>query len=136
MTPGSADERRSARSKVMLTATIESAGDRREVRIDDLSTLGARVLADAFPAPDTPVIFRCKGVTAEGFVAWVRPPLAGIGFDEPIATEDALRKVRSACRAIRKEYRRPGLQAQELTPAERQMTEQWAKRPRSHLGED
>ena len=127
MTKSNADERRSSRARVMLTAAIESGGDRIPVKVDDLSAHGARVVGDALPAIDTPVTFHCKGLTVEGFVAWVQPPLAGIGFGEPIEPQHLLRKLPRPPQVIPKDFRRPGFRGRQLTDAEKEIVEEWAK---------
>ena len=125
MAKGGADERRSTRSKVMLTATIETQDGYFQVRVEDLSAHGARVFGEMLFAVDTPVTFRCKAITAKGFVAWIEPPFAGIGFGEPVQPEEALRTVSRAQKTIPKDFRRPGFRARRLTDAERQSIEDW-----------
>ncbi len=127
MTNKSADERRSARAKVMLTAVIENGSHRMRVRVDDLSAHGARVLCDGIPPVDTPVTFECKGLTVEGFVAWVQAPLAGIGFGEPVQAPELLRKVSVTRKVLPKDFRRPGFRGRQLTDAETQIVEQLAR---------
>ncbi len=126
LTKSSADERRSARAKVMLTAAIESGGIRLPVKVDDLSAHGARVAGDSLPAIDTPVTFQCKDLTVEGFVAWVQPPLAGIGFGEPIEPQHLLRKIPRPSQVIPKEFRRPGFRSRPLSNGEKKIVEDWA----------
>lgn len=126
VTNKNADERRSARSKVMLTATLESERGRVEVRVDDLSPNGARVYGEFLFPLDTPVTFRCKTLAVEGFVAWVEAPLAGIGFGEAIEPQEALRTVRPAQPTAPRDFRRPGFRVRRLTAAERQRVEEWA----------
>ncbi len=135
MTKSSADERRSVRSKVRLTATVESRHGQVEVRVDDLSAHGARVFCEGLPPVDTPVTFRCKALTAESFVAWVEGPYAGIGFGEPVQPRDALRTVPRPQQNAPQDFRRPGFRGQRLTDAERQRVEDWGKPERKHPGE-
>jgi hypothetical protein len=119
----------------MLAATIESELGRIEVRVDDLSAHGARVLGEALFPVDTPVTFRCKALSVEGFVAWVEGPLAGIGFGERIEPQGALRRVSQARQTKPKDFRRPGFRARRLTDAERQSVEEWAKQLGTRPGE-
>jgi hypothetical protein len=84
---------------------------------------------------DTPVTFRCKALTVEGFVAWVEAPLAGIGFGERIEPQEALRRVSQAPRTNPKDFRRPGFRARRLTDAERESVEQWARPQGTRPGE-
>lgn len=135
MTEGDGDERRSGRSRVMLTAAIDSGGESFPVRIDDLSAHGARVVGAALPAIDAPITFRCNGLTVDGFVAWVQEPLAGIGFGRPVQPEDVLRKIPPPRQVVPMDFRRPGLRARQLTEEERKIVEQWASIPRIRPGE-
>lgn len=135
VTKSSADERRSARTKVMLSATIESEGGCVQVRVDDLSAHGARVFGESLFPVDTSVSFRCKALTVEGFVAWVEGPLAGIGFGEPVQPQEALRTVARARQTAPKDFRRPGFRERRLTDAERQGVEEWARPKGTRPGE-
>ena len=135
MAKSSADERRSVRSKVRLTATVESRHGQVEVRVDDLSAHGARVFCEGLPPVDTPVTFRCKALAAESFVAWVAGPYAGIGFGEPVEPRDALRRVPRPQQNASQDFRRPGFRGQRLTDAERQCVEDWRKPERNRPGE-
>ncbi len=135
MTKSSGDERRSPRSKVRLTAIVESEDGQVEVRVDDLSAHGARVFCEGLPPVDTPVTFRCKALAVEGFVAWVEAPHAGIGFGEPVEPRDALRTVPRPQENVPQDFRRPGFRGRRLTEAERQRVENWAKPERNRPGE-
>jgi hypothetical protein len=120
----------------MLTATIESERSRVKVRVDDLSAHGARVLGEVLFPVDTSVKFRCKALTVDGFVAWVKAPLAGIGFGEPVQPEEARRSITGAQQqTIPKDFRRPGFRARSLTDAEKQSVEGWATQRRDRPGE-
>ena len=134
MTLSNADERRSARARVMLSATVESGRGCCQVRVDDLSAHGARVSGDVALPLDTPVTFRCKDLAVEGFVAWVDAPLAGIGFGERVEPQEALRTVSKARPTVSKDFRRPGFGARRLTSVERQAVE-WARPQVMRLGE-
>lgn len=139
MTMSSAEERRSVRSKVRLTATIESEHGRVEVRVDDLSAHGARVFGQGLPPVDTTVTFRCNALAVEGFVAWVEGSQAGVGFGEPVQPRDALRTVPrpqqdSPQQNAPQDFRRPGFRGRRLTDAERQRVEEWAKPDRNRPG--
>jgi hypothetical protein len=123
MVTGSEDERRSSRAKVMLAATIEYDGQSIPVRIDDLSSHGAKVLGDRLPAIDTPVTFRCKTLAVSAYVAWVDGAMAGIGFGHPVQPQEVLRKVSAPRPVAAQDYRRPGFRGGRLTDAERKIVE-------------
>ncbi|MEO6433403.1 MAG: PilZ domain-containing protein [Sphingomicrobium sp.] len=135
MTKNSADERRSTRARVMLTAAIESERDRIPVTVDDLSAHGVRVVGEGLPAMDTSVTFQCKNLSVKGFVAWVQPPLVGIGFGEPIDPQHLLRKISRPAGVDQRDFRRPGFRDRPLTQVEKQIIEEWARPQQLRLGE-
>lgn len=130
----SPDERRSARSRVLLAATVEGSGDPIRVRIEDLSAHGARVLGENLPPVDTPVTFQCNDLRVSGYVAWVQPGSAGIGFGHAVRPDDALRPVSKPRKvpipAPSRDFRRPGFRPQQLTEAEQRAIAEWSSRNR------
>lgn len=127
-----ADERRSARANVLLVAAVECGGVRIPVRVVNLSAHGALVLSEAVPSEDTSVVFRCNGLIVEGWVAWVRPPHAGIHFSETIQPGKVLPKTVATRTMIIKDsrklnFRRPGFRGNQLTAEEQQTLERWKK---------
>jgi hypothetical protein len=130
MTEKSADERRSTRANVLLTAAIECGGVRIPVRVSNLSAHGALVLSDAVLEEGASVIYRCNGMQIEGWIAWVRPPHAGIQFGEPIPHQDLLRSAPVPHQMIIKDsrkldHRRPGFRGKQLTADEKRILEEW-----------
>jgi hypothetical protein len=128
----SADERRSARANVLLVAAVECGGVRIPVRVVNLSAHGALVLGEVIPSEDSPVIFRCNGLVVEGWIAWVRPPHAGIHFSATIQPGKALSKTPATGTMIikdsrRLDYRRPGFRGNQLTAEEKHIVEHWNK---------
>jgi hypothetical protein len=103
---------------------------RRSVRISNLSAHGVLVIGNAIPGENTPVVFRCNGLSVESWVAWVHPPHVGIQFGEPIRPEELLRNVSIPSAAIVRDtrkvhFRRPGFRGNQLTPEEREMLDEW-----------
>lgn len=127
-----AEGRRSARAKVLLAAELECDGARTPVRVANLSAHGALVLG-APPLPeDKPLIFRCSGLAAGGWMAWVRPPYAGINFHEPVEPADLLPKARSGANLVTRDtrkldFRRPGFRGNQMNEEERQIVEAWRR---------
>ena len=124
------DERRSARSKVLLKGTIDYESLRVTIRIVNLSDHGALVTGDTVPGEDTAVIFRCSGLETKGWIAWISPPHAGINFDEPVDAKSILPTSPSAANLITKDtrkldFRRPGFRGDQLTPEERLIVDAW-----------
>lgn len=123
-------ERRSARAKVLLTATIECGGARIPVRLVNLSAHGALVAFDTEPPEDKTLILRCNGQAATGSIAWVHPPHAGIDFDAPIMPKMFLTKTLHTAQLITRDtresdFRRPGFRGNQLSNEEWQIVEKW-----------
>lgn len=130
--PQGAEERRSARSTVLLTAAIDCAGERVPVRVINLSSHGALVQGDAMPDPDSEVTFRCNDVASKGWMAWVQPPHAGISFDEPIKLSALRVKPKGGAEMIIRDsrdvdFRRPGFRGNQMTVEERAVVDKWLK---------
>jgi hypothetical protein len=133
------DERRSARANVLLVAAVECEGRTIPVRVANLSAHGALVFSDGVPREDTPVIFRCNGIAVDGWVAWLRPPHAGIHFSNVIQPGNVLRKAPDTKALIVRDtrtldFRRPGLRGNQLTRPERQIVAEWTEDQKAQLG--
>ena len=95
------------------------------------------MISKALPEADARVVFHCNGFAVDSWVVWVRPPHAGIQFDEPIVPKELLRGVSlppSLVRDTRElDFRRPGLRGNQLTAEERKALSEWqmsqAERP-------
>lgn len=126
-----ADERRSARSSVLMKASIECEGIRIPVRVVNLSVHGALVLGDDMPAEDAPVTFRCSGLVTKGWMAWSQSPQGGINFDVPIKPNAALLNRGGADLIVKDtrklDFRRPGFRGNQLTEEERIILEEWKR---------
>ena len=120
--------RRSRRSNVMLSATLELPGDSLPVVLRNLSEEGALVKGEGFPKPGTRVLFHRQGLSVPSRVAWTHCQHAGLEFLEPLFPGEMLRHVptneRKAPPPLMK--RRPGLAPKPLSPTERQLIEAWA----------
>lgn len=127
------NERRSARAKVLLSAAIESDGLRIPVKVVNLSAHGVLVTGGALPPENKPLNFRCGGQTAKGWLAWTRPPHAGISFDAPIDPKAFLPKTlvtgNMVTRDMRQiDFRRPGFRGNQMTDEERRIVEEWMRK--------
>ena len=128
--PQGADERRSARSTVLLTAAIECAGERVPVRVINLSTHGALVQGDAMPDAESKVTFHCSDVASSGWMAWVQPPHPGISFDEPIKLSALRVKPKGGAEMVIRDtrevdFRRPGFRGRQMSAEERAVVDKW-----------
>lgn len=130
-----ADERRSPRANVILTATVEgSAGCRAQVRIANLSANGAMVIGKGVPSRESEIIFRCNGLDINGWVTWLDGDRAGIQFAEPIEPEALSRKdkgppVMTVKDERKLDFRRPGFRGNQMSQEERQAVEDWIRSP-------
>lgn len=129
-------ERRSSRSQVLLKAMLQIQGGSLEVVLRNLSQQGALVHGENMPAEGTRILFHRQGLCVPGRVAWLHGEHAGLSFDEPLFPREMLRHVPpTAHKSPPPEIkRRPGLAAKPLTPAERQLIEQWAATSPCTLG--
>ncbi|MGN6059038.1 MAG: PilZ domain-containing protein [Sphingomicrobium sp.] len=126
------DDRRSARTSVVLMAAIDYAGLRTRVRVTNLSAHGALVIGDRLPAPECKVAFLSNGVTVEARVAWARGRHAGIQFEHAIEPECFLRNAPHPHPAITKgdrnvDFRRPGFRGNQLNAEEKRVVENWSR---------
>ena len=121
--------RRSRRSNVMLTASIEAFGNAIPVKLRNLSTEGALVEGKNLPLEGSKVMFRRNELGVDSHVAWVLGDQAGVAFTRPIAREDVLRNIPGPRYRAPVKFGRPGLSHRELSPEDRRLAESWAWAP-------
>ena len=129
--------RRSRRSNVLLTATLEVGGASVQVRLRNLSEEGALVEGDQLPVEGSSVLFERKELRVPSRVAWVQGHYAGIAFSTRLPAQDVLRHIPPPKTPRATDYRRPGLACRELSANERKMIERWmtAPSPQNKVGE-
>jgi hypothetical protein len=122
-----ASNRRSSRSKVLLSATIEFGDRSHPVKLRNLSEHGALVQGAHSVQQDSQVLFRRNDLCVAGYIAWVEGDYAGIAFDNPLERKVVLRQVsRATARpAPPGVFSRPAVGKHELTPQERSWIDQW-----------
>ena len=101
--------RRSRRANVLLSASIEFAGNALPVKLRNLSSEGALVEAEKLPVEGSEVIFRKSELTLSGRIAWVEGNRAGLAFAAPLAQEAVLRHIPAPRPRVQPDFRRPGL---------------------------
>lgn len=121
-----AQNRRSSRAPVMLTAQLELAGEAQHVILRNLSTGGALVEGKWLPAEGSRVLFARKELKAPARVAWVEGKYAGIAFEFPLDRSEVLRQVPQPKERFEARFRRPGLTSKPLSDADRRMLQMWA----------
>lgn len=125
------DPRRSPRSKVLLTATLEWANGALPVVLRDLSEHGALIELKGTLNIDSEVLFRRNELSARGHVAWLRDGMAGICFTRPLMPEVVLRHiVRPQRRTVdESQHRRPALTRPGMSPEEQRWAEEMLREP-------
>jgi hypothetical protein len=134
-----AEERRSGRSIVILTAAIERDGACIPVRVSNLSAHGALVVGNGLPPVDTEVTFRCNGVGLQSWIAWVDAARAGVQFSEPVQPDALAQKVRVPPIPVERDtrtvdFRRPGFRGNQMTVEERRIVDEWTGAPHKPRG--
>jgi hypothetical protein len=119
--------RRSRRSPVLLTATVDVDGAAQPVKLRNLSEQGALIEGEAVPAEGSRTVFRRNDLKLQSEVVWVHGKYAGIAFDEPLERTDVLRQVpqREARPVPPQLYARPAVSRHQLSAAERRWIEDW-----------
>ena len=121
-----AQNRRSSRAPVMLTAKLELGGEGQQVILRNLSTGGALVEGKWLPAEGSKVLFTRNGLKVQARVAWVERKYAGIAFDFPLDGSEVLRQLPQPRERFEPRFRRPGLASQPLSDADRRILQMWA----------
>jgi len=127
------DDRRAARTNVLLAASLETErSPPKSVRIANLSASGALIFGKALPLLDARIVLVCGIRKIPGHVAWAGDHHAGIAFDTEIDPSEILpKRVQSPPMIIRDEretdFRRPGFRGDQLSAEERQMLEEWKR---------
>lgn len=122
---GNVQNRRSRRSNVLMTATLEISGRAVKVTLRNLSSDGAQVEAAALPVEGTQLLFRKGDLAVVGSIIWTKSKQAGIRFEEKLDPATVLRHVPAPRPRKVEEYRRPGLATRPLSEPERLLGENW-----------
>ena len=117
--------RRSRRSILLMTATIELSGMSLPVKLRNLSNEGALIEGDNLPVEGSEVIFRKAELTLKGRIAWVERRRAGIAFAELLSPDAVLRHIPTPRPRVKLDFRRPALVSRALTAHEKSIGEQW-----------
>ena len=86
MQPLTAPKRAPKRSRVFLSATVDSGTGPADARIRDISSTGALVESAAHPEAGEAVQLECGKTTLDGRVAWAERGWFGIEFETPLLT--------------------------------------------------
>jgi len=121
-----AQNRKSNRTPVMLSATLEMAGQAQAVVLRNLSEGGALVEGKWLPAQGSMVLFVRNELRVPARVAWVEGTYAGVAFECRLERSEVLRQVPKPKEKFEPQFRRPGLACRPLSEADRRMVQMWA----------
>lgn len=80
-------KREPKRSRVFLSAEVNSGNGPLDARIRDISATGALIECDLGAASGSTVTIRCGEATIRGHVAWVERGWFGVEFNEPLVVD-------------------------------------------------
>lgn len=121
----SPQNRKSRRSNVLMSASLELSGMSLPVKLRNLSSDGALVEGDKLPVEGSSVQFRKGELSVAGRVAWAKTRHAGISFMHALEPDQVLRHIPTPRARVKPEFRRPGFRPVTLTDEERRFGEQW-----------
>ena len=101
--------RKTRRSNVLMTASLELSGTSLPVKLRNLSAEGALVEGDKLPVEGASVLFRKADLGVAGNVAWVNGRQAGINFVQKLNPDQLMRHVPTPRPRVSPTFRRPGL---------------------------
>ncbi|WP_265570459.1 PilZ domain-containing protein [Sphingomicrobium nitratireducens] len=121
----SSQNRRARRSHVLMTASIDVAGEERDVKLRNLSPHGAMIEGEPLPGEGDKLLFIKQDIRVSGKVAWREGNRAGIAFDLLLPIDIVMRHVPQKRAKMQPKFARPGLSAQKLTPEEKRFAENY-----------
>ena len=130
----SVERRRTERVKVMLSATLEQAGEATPTRVANLSPEGALVIGPEL-SDGTPVLLHRNGTEVRSSVTWARDNQCGLKFEESVDVGSALRTIPTPSRKVAPRTRRPGLKCVPLSEAELATLDRWINTRARALGD-
>lgn len=122
---GTTQNRRSRRSHLLMTATLDYSGRAVSVTLRNLSSDGAQVEGPQLPVEGTDLLFRKGDLAVAGSIIWTKGKQAGIRFALKLDPATVLNHIPDARPRKTSEFRRPGLGARPLTDPERSLAETW-----------
>ena len=117
--------RRSRRSLLLMTATLEISGRAVKVTLRNLSSDGAQVEGVELPVEGTQLLFRKGDLAVVGSIIWTKGKQAGIRFEQELDPATVLNHVPVPRPRKTPDFRRPGLANRALTDQERTLGENW-----------
>jgi hypothetical protein len=119
--------RKTRRSNVLMSASLELSGTSLPVKLRNLSAEGALVEGDKLPVEGASIQFRKGDLSVAGNVAWVNGRQAGVAFAQNLKPDQLLRHIPAPRPRVTPEFKRPGLKGT-LTAEEKKFGEKWVWR--------
>jgi hypothetical protein len=119
--------RKTRRSNVLMSASLELSGTSLPVKLRNLSADGALVEGDKLPVEGASIQFRKGDLSVAGNVAWVNGRQAGVAFARNLKPDQLLRHIPAPRPRVTPEFKRPGLKGT-LTAEEKKFGEKWVWR--------
>jgi len=120
----SPQNRKTRRSNVLMSASLELSGTSLPVKLRNLSAEGALVEGEKLPVEGASILFRKGELSMPGSVAWVNGRQAGVNFAQKLNPEQLLRHVPTPRPRVTPDFRRTGLKGT-LTAEEKRYGEKW-----------
>jgi hypothetical protein len=119
--------RKTRRSNVLMSASLELSGTSLAVKLRNLSAEGSLVEGDNLPVEGASIQFRKGDLCVPGHVAWVNGHQAGIAFAQKLNPQQLLRHIPAPRARVQPDFRRPGLK-ESLTAEQKTYGETWVWR--------
>jgi hypothetical protein len=119
--------RKTRRSNVLMSASLELSGTSLPVKLRNLSADGALVEGDSLPVEGAAILFRKGDLSVQGCVAWVKGHQAGVAFARNLDPDQLLRHIPAPRPRVTPDFKRPGLKGT-LTAEEKRFGEKWVWR--------
>lgn len=119
--------RKTRRSNVLMSASLELSGTSLPVKLRNLSADGALVEGDKLPVEGASILFRKGDLSMHGQIAWVKNRQAGVAFAQHLDPDQLLRHIPAPRPRVAPDFRRPGLKGT-LTAEEKRFGEAWVWR--------
>jgi hypothetical protein len=123
----SPQNRKTRRSNVLMSASLELSGTALQVKLRNLSAEGALVEGEKLPVEGASVLFRKGDLSMPGNIAWVNGRQAGVNFAQKLNPDQLLRHVPTPRPRVTPDFRRTGLKGT-LTAEEKRYGEKWVWR--------
>jgi len=120
---GASQNRKTRRSNVLMSASLELSGTALPVKLRNLSAEGALVEGDKLPVEGAAILFRKGELSVAGTVAWVKGRQAGVSFSSNLDPDQLLRHVPAPRARVAPTFRRPGLK--KFTEGEKGFGDSW-----------